>query len=522
VLLIACANIAGLVLVRGVSRRGEIAVRLALGATRARIVRLLIVESLMLAVPGALLGVLLAARGIPLLAAAAIELAAPQRLFFNLEVDAFVIGFAVLVACGSALVFGFVPALQTTRLDLVAAINEDASPRGASRGRLREGLVVAQVAVSLLLLVGAGLVTRSLDASRQADLGFDRRQVSSLGVDVRLNGYDEARGRVFYRHLLDALRADPAVESATLAQFHPLTFQETRAQSLTIDGYEPRRGEDIALLNNAVAPDYFRTLRIPVVAGRAFEDRDDERGAPVAMVNATFAQKYWGGSAEALGKRVRAADGTWRAVVGVAADVKYVRVDEAPRPYFYLPLFQSYKPTVMLYTRGPAPMDALVDNARAHVASLDAELPILYARALYESTRGALVFLELAATMLFLFGAAGMVLAAMGTYGLVSYTVKQSTHEIGIRMALGASGSSVVRAFLRRGLELGLVGAAFGVVAALAATRLLGGLLFGVSPTDPVSFGRALAMVLAVVAVATIVPAWRAARTNPLTALRHQ
>ncbi|MBZ5560663.1 MAG: ABC transporter permease, partial [Acidobacteriia bacterium] len=204
VLLIACANIAGLVLVRGVSRRGEIAVRLALGATRARVVRLLILENLVLAVPGAILGMALAARGIPMLTDYAETLAAPQRLFFNIQIDRLVIGFSALVACGSALVFGFVPALRSSRIDLVSVINEDSSPRGAARGRMRSGLVVAQVAVSLLLLVGAGLMTRSLDAARRAYPGFDASHVTAIAMDVRANGYNEARGRVFYRHLLDA------------------------------------------------------------------------------------------------------------------------------------------------------------------------------------------------------------------------------------------------------------------------------------------------------------------------------
>jgi hypothetical protein len=206
VLTIACANIAGLVLVRGVSRRGEIAVRLALGATRARIIRLLIVENLVLAVPGALLGVLLAQQGVPKLVGFAERLAAPEHIFFNIELDSLIVGFAVVIACGCALVFGFVPALQSSRVDLVSVINEDASPRGASRGRLRAGLVVAQVAVSLLLLVGAGLATRSLDAARRANPGFDSSHVTRIELDVKQNAYDEARGRQFYRRLLDLSR----------------------------------------------------------------------------------------------------------------------------------------------------------------------------------------------------------------------------------------------------------------------------------------------------------------------------
>ena len=522
VLMIACGNIAGLVLVRGVSRRGEIALRLALGATRARIVRLLIVENLVLAVPGALFGVLLARRGIPVLVGYAEWLAAPERIFFNIGVDSLVIGFAALVACGSALVFGFVPALQSSRVDLVSVINEDASPRGASRGRLRAGLVVAQVAVSLLLLVGAGLVTRSLEAARRANPGFDASHVTSIAVDLKANGYDEPSGRIFYRHLLDLARADPGVESATLAAANPLTFLDTRARRVAIDGYDARRGEDLVFLSNTVGSDYFRTLRINLMAGRAFEDRDDETAAPVAVVNNTLAQRFWGGAANAIGKRIRVSEDEWRTVIGVAADVKYSRIDEPGRPYVYLPFLQSYRSSMILHTRGPAPVAVLVDQGRARVAALDADLPILYARSLADSTRGALILLELMASMLFVFGVAGIALAAMGTYGLVSYTVKQRTHEIGIRMALGASGLSIVRGFLGRGMRLGAIGAAVGSVAALAVTRLLSSVLYGVSATDATSFASALALVLGVVIAATLLPAWRAARTNPLTALRHQ
>ena len=221
VLTIACANIAGLVLVRGISRRGEIALRLAIGASRSRIIRLLVAENLVLAIPGAVLGVVLAQQGMPVLVQYADWLAAPQRLFFNIDLDRLTVAFAALVGCGSALVCGFVPALQASRVDLVSVINEDASPRGAARGRLRAGLVVAQVAVSLFLLVGAGLVSRSFDAARRVSPGFDREHVAAVAVDVMQNGYDEARGRVFYRKLLDAVRADPHVESATLSAFTP-------------------------------------------------------------------------------------------------------------------------------------------------------------------------------------------------------------------------------------------------------------------------------------------------------------
>jgi predicted permease len=526
VLLIACANIAGLVLVRGVSRRGEIAVRLALGAARRRIVRLLVIESVVLALPGAIFGVALARYGIPVLVGYAEWLAAPQRIFLNVGVDGLVITFAVLVACASALACGFVPALQSSRVDLVSVINADASPRGASRARVRAGLVVAQVAVSLLLLVGAGLAARTVDAARRADPGFDVRGVASIALDVRQNGYDEARGRAFYRQLLDSVRAVGGVDAATLAVYQPMSMVETRALPVTIEGYEPRRGEDPAMLSNTVASDYFRTLAVPLLSGRAFMDSDDDGSAAVAIVNRTLAERFWGGAPAAIGRRLRVADGGWRTVIGVVADLKYARIDEAPRPYVYLPFAQAYRSNMILYARAASgsnlAVERLVELGRARIEALDADLPVLYARPMGEATRGALIFFDLTATMLLIFGAAGMVLAVMGTYGLVSYVVRQSTREIGIRLALGATGASVVRGFVARGIRLGVIGAGLGVLAALGVTRLLASVLFGVSPTDLPSFAVALTVVLGGVVLATLVPAWRAARTSAIRALRHQ
>jgi predicted permease len=522
VLLIVCANVAGLVLVRGVSRRGEIAMRLALGASRQRVVRLLIVENLVLAVPGAVLGVLLARSGIPVLVEYAEQLAAPARLFFNVQSDHLVIGFAALVACASALVMGLVPALQSSRVDLVSIINADASPRAVARGRFRTALVVAQVAVSLLLLVGAGLATRSVEAARRADPGFDPGPVTVTELDLTLNGYDAPRGRVFYRKLLDTLRAAPGVEAATLAAAVPLGILDTPVQPVAIDGYTPQPGDDLAFMSNLVGSDYFRTLRMRLVSGRGFEDRDDEHAPAVAVVNQTLAERFWGSAPDAIGKRVRVADGPWREVIGVAADAKYSRIDERPRPYLYLPFLQAYRPSMVVHVRGTAPVDRLLADTRRTLEALDPDLPIVSSRPMKDGIRGALIFFDLTATMLFLFGAAGMALSVIGTYGLVSYTVRQSAHEIGIRMVLGASAPSVLRRFLGRGLRLGAIGAALGIAAALAASRLLGSMVFGVSPTDVVSFAQAVLVVLGGVVAATAIPAWQAARTNPLRVLRHQ
>jgi predicted permease len=522
VLTIACANIAGLVLVRGVSRRGEIAMRLALGAGRRRILRLLFIENMVLALPGAFLGVLLAANGIPVLVAYAEALAAPARVFFNIEVDQSVIGFTALVACASAVLFGFVPALQSSRVDLVSVINEDASPRGAARGRLRSALVVAQVSVSFVLLVGAGLVTRTLEAARNANLGFDFGQVASVALDLKQGGYDEARGREFFRQLIDSMRSAGSVESVSIAAYEPVNLLLTRAQRVALDGYTPRPDEDLSFLSNTVGPEYFRTLRIPILAGREFEDRDDAHAAPVIIVNRTLAERFWGSAAAALGKRIRIAGEEPRVVIGIANDVKYLTINEPPRPYFYLPFLQAYRSDMALHARALGSVDAAAKTAREHVASLDPDLPVEYARPLAERLKGATIFFRLAAAMLSVFGVAGMLLAAMGTYGLVSYAVKQHTHEIGIRIALGASGISIVREFLSHGLRLGLLGVLIGITGALAGGDLIRSALFGVSATDIVSFGRALAVVLGGVAIATIVPAGRAARTSPLNAFRHQ
>jgi len=372
-----------------------------------------------------------------------------------------------------------------------------------------------------MLLVGAGLVTRSLDAARRADPGFDPAHVTAIELDLKQGGYDEVRGRAFYRRLLDNVRAGGGVDSAALAAYKPVNFTDTRAQRVSIEGYDARREEDLTFLQNVVSPDYFTTLGIGLESGRPFEERDDERAAPVVMVNNTFAERFWGGAANAIGKRLRVAEGDWRTVIGVAADVKYIRVNEAPRPYVYLPFLQTYRPTMALHTRGPAPAEALVEQARAQIAALDGDLPILTASPLTEDIAGSLLLFNLTASMLFIFGIAGMALSALGTYGLVSYTVKQSTHEIGIRIALGAPRRSVVVRFLTRGLRLGAIGAGIGVMTALVLTRFLQGALFGVSPTDAASFAAALTVVLSAVVLATLIPAWRAARTNPLVALRH-
>jgi predicted permease len=520
-LLIVCANISNLVLVRGVSRRGEIAARLALGASRGRILRLLFVESLVLSLPGAALG-MLTARSIMLLLRPSDMTASGMPVGLDMSPDWTVVTFALFLSCASSLLFGFVPGLRSSRVDLAGIMKDDLSPRGGSRGRLRNALVVAQVAVSLLLLVGAGLVMRSLNSAQTANAGFDPEHVASVSLDVRPSGYDEARGRVFYQRLLDTMRAQPGVESAALTAVLPLTFVDNMSQDTLIEGYEPRKGEDLRFLINAVSPEYLRTLRIPILAGRDFARADVADSLQVAIVNETMARRFWGGPDAAIGRRLQLRGGMWRTVVGVARDIKYARITEDPRPHVYRPFEQAYRSDMTLHVRSQDPDAVLISRVRGIVQALDPNLPILTAAMLTEQTRTALTVFETTAGVLMTFGAIAMILTALGTYGLVSYSARQSTHEIGIRIAVGANRADVLRRFLGRGIKLGVAGAVFGLVASLAIARLLASVLYGVSPTDVVSFTGAAAIVMAIVLAASFVPAWRASLTDPIAALRHR
>jgi predicted permease len=500
-LLIVCANVSNLVLVRGVSRRGEIAARFALGASRARILRLLFAESVVLSIPGAALGIL-TSRGIfRLLDIGSFGVNSPVPMGSSPSPDWTLVVFALFLSLASSLIFGFMPALKTSRVDLATIMKDDLSPRGGSRGRLRNGLVVAQVSVSLLLLVGAALVMRSLESARVADVGFDPRHVASVSLDVR---------------------AQPGIESAALTAILPLTLVDSNSQDTTVEGYHPAKGEDMRFLINAVSPDYLRTLRIGLLAGRDFARTDVAGSLPVAIVNETMARRFWGSPDAALGKRLQLRGGDWRTVVGVARDIKYARVTEAPRPHIYRPFEQAYTSSMTLHVRAGDPDAVLLARIRTTVQSLDPNLPILNAQMLTQQIRVALSVFTIAAGILMVFGIMAMILTALGTYGLVSYAARQSTHEIGIRIAIGASRGDVLRRFLGRGIRLGAVGTACGLVGSILISRILGGLLYGVSPTDAVSFGSAVLLVLLIVLLASLVPAWRASRTDPIAALRHR
>ena len=516
-LLVVCANVTGLVLVRGLGRRAEIGVRLALGASRGRVMRLLLVENLLLAVPGALAGLWLVRLVAPFLFAAQPSVIG-LPLFFNVG-DAPDVRIAVLLACVSTLAAGLVPALRASGLDLASAMKDDLAPSGAGKNRLRSGLVVAQVTMALVLLVGTALVTRSLAYARQASPGFDPSGVASTWL---FPDYGGTQLSGFYRTLLDELRDDPAIVAATLMK-NPLLvlFDMNTAEFRPEDGQRPR-DEDVRFGLNVVGTDYFETLRMPLVAGREFDGRDVPSAERVAVVNETLARRFWGDPAAAIGQRLQteAWGSGFLTVVGVARDSKYARLTEPPRPYVYLPHAQADNDIMFVLARGRSETAAL-DALRRHVRELDPTMPIMQEGMLADQTNMGLGIYDITARVLGIVGLAGIGLMAVGIYGLVAYTVRQSAHDTGIRMAVGASRPRIVGRFVLRGLWLGIAGAALGVAGALALTRLMASLLYGVDATDTISFAAASAAVLATTLAASFVPAWRASRTDPLSVLRH-
>jgi len=520
ILLVVCANVANLVLVRGVARRGELAVRLALGASRGRLLRLLFVENMVLAIPGALIGVALASFLLPFFAVGASS-SAPSRMYLDTSIDAYVLLFAIALAGACAIVFGFVPALRTSRVELTSALS-DVSPRTASRGWLRSMLVVSQVAASLVLLISAGLVLRSYAAAVKADGGFDATNVTSVAVDLQTAGYDQPRGSVILTRLLDALGSEPAIESASLATNVPMSLVDGASRATTIEGYAPRSDEDMLFLFNIVAPEYFRTLRIPLLAGRDFSRTDDASGQPAVIINETMARRFWESPENAIGKRIRSGESEWRSIVGVAKDVKYSRLSEPPRSFIYYPLLQTYAPAITIHARAAGDVNHAMRRVRDHMQAIDPAIPITRSVTLREQTRVALSVYQLSAGALTMFGVMTILLAAIGIYGVVAYTVQQSTQEIGIRMAIGARRVDVAWNFLGRGATLAATGAIIGLAIAVSLSGALSSLLYGVGTRDVVSFAGGTALVMGIALMASFFPAWKASKTDPLTALRHQ
>jgi len=515
VLAIACANVANLLLVRSAARRKEMAIRASLGAGRGRILKQLLTESAVLATLGGIGGLLLAYWGNDLLKTLpALQLAGGV----DLSPDGRVLVFTLAIALAAGVLFGVLPAFYTARPDLAGELRQSAEigrPRGS---RLRGALVVTQVAVSLVLLVAAGLFVRTLRNAYAVDPGF-ATDVLVAQLDLGLQGYDEPRGRRFYEQLLRDLEVLPGVRSASLALNRPFGGGfDTRidAQGALIDaehrGYRTDR--------NSVSPTYFETMGIAILRGRGFTARDVATSTPVAVINEAVAEQLWPGQ-EAVGKRfVRTWGGPPLEVIGVARDAKYRNLFEQRRLTFYQPLTQDYQAALVVHLRPTGDPMALAGPLQHAVRALDPDLPVYRIQPLIERLAGSLSQQRTAATLVSGFGALALLLSAIGLYGAVAYSAAQRRREFGIRIALGAQTPDVLRQVLREGMMLGVLGLALGLVGAVVITRVLRSQLFGVTPTDPLSFTVVSLLLLVVAVVASLVPARRATRVDPMVALR--
>ena len=519
VLLIACANVGNLLLVRSFARRHEMSVRLAVGAGRARLWKQLLTEGLVLSLFGAAGGLLVA-----YWCRHALVLLFPARggvqMHLPGEIDWRVLALSAGVCLATTLLMGLVPVLQTGKIDLAQSMKMESAGvvSGRERAWVRSGLVLVQVSLSFVLLVGAGLLMQSLLKVRTASPGFNTRGVQDTAIDLLSAGYTPARAQTFQDALLERVRALPGVESAAFAKMTPLSYVSSATAPIVVDGYQPPPEESPTVEYNEVGDDYFVTMGIPLVAGREFTRADDEKATLAAVVNETMAQRYWRGR-NPLGERLQL-KGRWMQVVGVAKDSKYSSVREKPTPFFFVPLRQNSLRGSVLNIRTPLAPQTMATAIAREVHALDSNVApyevITMQEQLDRSTSAQMV----AVTLVGILGALALVLAAIGLYGVMSYAVSQSTRELGLRMALGAGTSNLLCLVLSRGLALTGAGMLLGAATALLLTRLLGNLLYEVSPRDPLAFGTAFAVMAVVSLAASFLPAWRATRTDPAQVLR--
>ena len=519
VLLIACANVGNLLLVRSFARRHEMTVRLAIGAGRGRLLKQLFTEGLILSAFGAAGGILVA-----YWCRHALVLLFPARrgvaMHLPGEIDWRVLALSAGVCLIATLLLGLVPAMQTGKIDLAGALKAESAGVVGGRGRawIRSGLVVMQVSLSFVLLVGMGLLLQSLQKIRTTSPGFSTHGVLETVVPLVSAGYDAPRAQSFQDELLERVKALPGVESAAFGRMTPLSYGSFSSAPIAVDGYQAPPEEQPIVQYNEVGPDYFATMGIPLVSGREFTRADDEKAALVAVVNETMAGKYWRGK-NPIGERVQV-KGRWMQVVGVAKDSKYQSVRETPKPFFYVPLRQNFSRGADLFIRTPLNAETMATALAREVHTLDPGLALYEVITLQEQLGRSTSPQMVAVTLVAVLGGLALLLAAIGLYGVMSYAVSQSTRELGLRMALGAHASDLLRLVMSRGLALTAGGVLLGTAAALALTRLLGNMLYRVSPRDPLAFGSAFAVMMIVSLAACFLPAWRAARTDPARALR--
>ena len=516
VLLLACTNLANMLLARATERHREIAIRLAIGAGRARLLRQLLTESVLLALLGCAFGLALAY--------GAVELARfrmPVIFGFapiDLQIDWRVLVFTLALSFLTGVLLGLLPGLQATRPDLIPALKNESALGGYRRSRLRNMLVVAQMSLSLVLLLCAGLVLRGLLRAQQIDPGFNPRNAVEVSFDLGLQQYDRERGREFQRQALERARSLPGLQAAALTARPPLGSNQL-GKGVFIQGDEPKNANQAPIvLTTSISLDYFRTMETRLLQGRDFTAQDVAQSPPVAIVNEAFARRFWPGE-NPIGKRFNFTTGNWIEIVGVAQDGKYSSVDEKPESFVYLPLAQNYEGQVTLIARGAGDPNLLTAAIRNAVREVDGNLPLYNARTMVEHMELPLQPARIAATALGGFGALALLLAAVGVFGVMSSAVTQRTREIGVRMALGAGSMEILKLIVGQGALLVGIGVVIGLGAAVLGTRLLANLLFGVSALDPLTFVGVTALLTATAFLACYLPARRATKVDPMVVL---
>ncbi len=515
VLLVTCANVAGMLLARAAGREKEVGIRLALGARRGQLVRHLLAESLLLFGLGGAAGVGLSWWGSALLSRLSLPL--PVTFEIDLRPDARVLVFGLLLAAVTGLVFGMVPALAATRPELLASLREAARARGARGHRLRRAFVAAQVGLSLVLLLAAGLFLRSLETAAAVDRGFVADGVETMALDLSLDGYGASRGRRFVAALEERLGQAPGVAAAALASDLPLDLNARESPF-----YPGDHGEDgVQAAFDEVSPGYFAAAGIAVRRGRGFTAADRDGAEPVVVVSRRLAETAWP-QGDPVGRRLRFgdADAAPATVIGVVDDVKNQTLMESPEPMLYLPLAQRWSPELTLLVRSAAPPGDVAERMRREIRALDPRLSLTPVRSLAEVTRLGTLPQRLAAVLTSALGLLALLLSALGVYGVVAFTVARRRREIGVRMALGSGRVAVRRLVVAGALRLVLPGVALGGLAGLGLSWVMRRFLLGLAPADPVTFAAVPALLVAVVAAASWLPARRAARVDPMEALR--
>jgi predicted permease len=521
VLLLACANVAGVLTVRAASRRTEIGVRLALGASRRRIVVQLLTEAASLAIAAGALGIVLAWQATTFLSAIRVTISRGAPVNVNVALDATVLAVSVVVVIATAIVFGLGPAIEASQSDLVVALKDGDTRGGLRPSRLRHLLVAGQVALSMLLLAGGGLFVRSLQHVRHVDLGFDPTGLVTTTIDLKLQGYSADDSTRFWDRLLREVQRLPRTQSVSLTTRVPLDLGIVGTR-LGPEGTQAGDGANWATLEYAVVdPDYFRTLRIPVLEGRAFGDRDTRGSPPVIILNDVVAHQFWPGE-RAIGRRVVNANGDRYEVVGVVRRSKYMSVGEDPKPYVYFPLARQGAGAAGIVARGTGDAGTYLREMTAAIHAIAPDLALYETATLADRVMKSMAPAIGGATSLSIVGLMALVLTSLGLYGTIAQTVSRRTYEIGVRRALGARDRDVVLLVIGEAMLLVIAGVGVGVSVGFATAPLLRNLLYNVDRFDPLVFGLAPLVLLVVCVVASWIPTWRAVRINAATALRYE